>query len=78
VLAVASLVLAGVIRYFATRDASGKPQWPAIGIAIVSFALWVAALRPPAGPFDLDVNAFYAGLAALIWGAFIPVIYKGD
>jgi hypothetical protein len=76
-LAAVSLVFAGVLRFVATRDAQGKPQWAAIGIAAVSFALWVTALQPPAGPVDLGANAFYASLAALAWGTILPVFYKG-
>lgn len=79
VLAAASLLFAGGLRYLATRDPqTGEPQWPAIIIAMISFSLWVVALRPPAGPFALGANSFYAALLALVWGTVLPAIYKGD
>jgi hypothetical protein len=78
ILAVASLFLAGAVRWIATRDQNGRPQLAAVGIALVSFVLWVAALKPPTGPLDLGDNAFYASLAALIWATALPVFYKGD
>jgi hypothetical protein len=79
VLAVAALLFAGALRYVATRDPqTGLPQWPAVAIAMISFALWVLALRVPAGPFDLGENSFYAALFALLWGTVVPAFYKGD
>jgi hypothetical protein len=78
VLAAASLLLAGSIRWIATRDDDGRPQYRAVAIALFSFVLWVAALKPPTGPLDLGENAFYASLAALIWATTLPVFYKGD
>ncbi len=77
-MAAASLFLSGAIRWVATRDSSGQPQYRAVAIALVSFVLWVAALKPPTGPLDLGDYAFYASLAALIWGTALPALYKGD
>jgi len=78
VLAAASLLVAAAVRFFATRDDTGRPQWAAIAIAMVSFALWVTALAPEAGPIDLGANAFYAALAALIWATVVPIFYTGS
>jgi hypothetical protein len=78
VLALASGVLTAVIRYQATKDEAGNPQWKAIIVAIISFILWVLTLRPPVGIVDLEDNGFYVTLAALIWGVFVPYIYKGS
>lgn len=78
VLAACSLVLAAILRWRATRDATGKPQYGAVCIALVSFVLWIMALKPPSGPIDLGVNAFYASLGALTWGTVLPIVYKGD
>ena len=77
ILGAVCLLLSGVIRYLATRDANGNPQWVAIGIAIVSFILWVLALKPPAGPVDLGAHAYYATLATIIWASVLPIFYKG-
>lgn len=78
VLAVASVVLTAVIRYQATKDEAGNPQWKAIGVAVVSFILWVLTLRQPVGIVDLGADGFYVTLAALIWGVAVPYFYKGN
>lgn len=78
VLAVCWLVLAVALRWWATLDEAGKPQWAAALIALVSFGLWIVALKPPSSPIGLGANAFYASLAALLWGTVLPIFYKGD
>jgi hypothetical protein len=55
-------------------SANRQPQWAAIGIAIVSFVLWIAALPGDSSPVDLGAQAYLAGLAALIW-ATVPVFF---
>ena len=78
VLAVCCLVLAAALRWRATLDEAGKPQWAAVLIALVSFGLWIVALKPPSSPIDLGASAFYASLAALLWGTVLSIFYKGD
>ncbi len=78
ILVAACLALSIWLRYLATRGEDGKPQPAAIGIAAISFLLWVCALEPPAGPLSLGENAFLVALAALIWGTAVPYFYEGD
>jgi hypothetical protein len=78
VLAIASLVLTELLRYQATKDDVGRPQWKAIGVAVVSFILWLLALRRPVGIVDFGANTFYVTIAALTWGVFVPHLYKGS
>lgn len=68
-----------LIRYRTTLDpVTRRPQWAAIGIAIVSFLLWLTALGAPTSPIALPPDFTFAGpLAALIWGTIVPYIYKG-
>jgi len=77
ILVAACLILTIVLRHTATKDEDGKPQFIAICISIVSLLLWLTALSPPVGPFDLGPNAYLGALLALIWGVLIPAIYKG-
>jgi hypothetical protein len=78
-LAAICLLFTAALRYVATRDpATRQPQWAAVAIAVASFALWLIALRPPVGPFDLGDNYFLAALGALVWGSVVPAFYKGD
>jgi hypothetical protein len=78
VLAIASLVLTVLLRYQATKDHAGNPQWKAVAVAVFSFILWLLALRPPVGITDLGSNGFYVTIAALVWGVFVPHLYKGN
>jgi hypothetical protein len=77
-------LLTVVIRYRATLDpATGKPQWAAIGISLVSFLIWLVALggqvAPALSPITLPDGLYFVGpLAALLWGTLVPYIYKGD
>jgi hypothetical protein len=78
VLAGGCLIVSAWLRWVATRDDDGQPQLLAVGIALVSFTLWVAALKPPTGPIDLGANAVYIPLAAMVWAIVMPSLYKGD
>lgn len=72
-------VLTILIRYRATLDpTTHQPQWPAIGIAIVSFLIWLLALGVPTSPIALPADLTFAGpLAALLWGTMVPYLYRG-
>lgn len=78
----ASIILLILIRYRATQDpATGKPQFRAVGIALVSFFVWLAALAATGeglSPLSGMPGVVYAPLIALIWVIFVPFIYKGD
>lgn len=78
IIAGASLLVSGLVRFKATQSAAGRAQFGAIAIAMVSFSLWVVALRPPTGPLDLGSYSYLAALAALIWATVLPLVYKGD
>lgn len=72
-------LLTVVIRYRGTLDpATGRPDWTAIAIAIVSFLLWLTAMGGPTSPISLPAAFAFAGpLAALLWGAVVPYLYRG-
>lgn len=80
------VALTAIVRYRATRDPlTGKPQITAIGIALVSFLIWLAALGGTASgamtvsPIVLPAGLGFAGsLAALLWGTMVPYFYEGD
>lgn len=78
VLAIASLGVAGAVRFMATKEAGRGPQWAAIGIAMVSFFLWLAALPQEARPFSLGGMDHMPGILALVWTTVVPIFYKGD
>ncbi|MEM7120576.1 MAG: hypothetical protein AAF563_04815 [Pseudomonadota bacterium] len=79
ILFVACLVICVVVRYRATQDpVSKKPQWAAVIVAAVSFIIWVVVLEPPAGPVSLGEYSYLGALVAVIWGAGVPLFYKGD
>lgn len=78
ILAAACLAFAGALRWVATKGSRGTTQWLAVGIAIVSFALWLAALPAGSSPISLGEHAKIAGLLALICATVVPVFYKGD
>lgn len=69
-----------LIRYRATLDPTTKrPDWTAIGIALISFILWLTALGPPTSPIALPPSYAFAGpLAALLWGTVVPYLYRGE
>lgn len=78
ILATACLFLTLVFRYRATKSIEKKTQTIAVAIAGISFILWLLALEPPVGPFNLGENAYLAALFALIWGVGVPAFYKGN
>jgi quinol-cytochrome oxidoreductase complex cytochrome b subunit len=73
-------VLTFLIRYRGTLDpVTKRPGWKAIGIALISFLLWLTALGPPTSPIALPASYAFAGaLAALLWGAVVPYFYVGE
>jgi hypothetical protein len=73
-------LLTVIIRYRATRDATTRePQMMAVGIAVVSFIIWLAALGAPVSPIVLPKDLAFTGpLVALLWGTMVPYFYIGD
>jgi hypothetical protein len=81
--AIACIILIFVIRYRSTQDpATGRgPQFLAIGIALVSFLIWLSALAATGenlSPFKDFAWVVYAPLVALIWVFMVPMVYKGE
>ena len=70
------LVLVFVIRYFGTQpEGGGKPQLGAVLISGVAFVIWVYAMG---GQFlSFPVSQDLASLAVLVFGAVVPIFYKG-
>lgn len=73
------LIITVIVRFRATADAAGRPQIPAIVLAVISFLIWLMAIGEPTSPFPLpDSFATFGPLAALLWGSLVPFFYKGD
>ena len=72
---VACLALLAVVRAWGTADRRG-PQWMSVGIAAVSFVLWVYASGGRFLTWTMDVNL--AGLGVLVWTTLVPLLWRGD
>lgn len=72
-------VLLLIIRFRSARDpATGKPQYGAILISLLSFFIWLFAVGPPTAPFGPPLGyEFFGPLTALLWGTIAPYFYKG-
>jgi|SRR5579859_1036976 len=78
ILAAVCLLFSAAIRWNATF-ANGRPQYPAMAIAVISFVIWLAALGPPNSPLELPVGyRFVAPLCAIVWASVVSYFYKGD
>ncbi len=69
------LALLVVVRAWGTSDRRG-PQWLSVGIAAVSFVLWVYATGGRFLTWTADVNL--AGLGVLVWTTLVPALWRGD
>ncbi len=85
----AVLALVVIIRWRATMDERGRPQWGAIAIASISFVLWVAAINGNFGIFQLlspgerlsasgEIEKFIAFALTIFWTILIPAFYRPD
>lgn len=77
-LLVACILITGMIRFRATKDPqTGRPQWMAILIVIVSFVLWALSVTPGLyqTPEGLDQ---ILPLLTLAWVALAPSLYTGS
>ncbi len=79
--ALVCLVAVVLVRAWATSDrpAGRPPEWIAVAIATVSFAIWVYSLGDITRALKLDsANALIAILLVLFWTFVVPIIYRGD
>jgi hypothetical protein len=72
------LVLVFVARAFTTRDAPERlpPQWAAVGIACISFVIWIFAMPGLLQGFGIS-PPFVGSLAIAVWTFLVPYVYKG-
>ncbi|HEY2707126.1 MAG TPA: hypothetical protein VGI95_03665 [Caulobacteraceae bacterium] len=77
--AVVCVLLSMGLRYKLTQGPDGRPQWRALAVSLVAFLFWLAALGDQTSPFLLTAGARQAvALAAFLFTAVLPYIYKGD
>lgn len=76
-IAVIALVVVG-LRYFGTRPVEGgAPDWAAIGVALVSFLLYAAALGGFGIIFRTEAQTtMLLSFITVIWVAFLPYILR--
>lgn len=81
------LLLVILLRWQATRDAAGNPQWGAVAIAAVSFFLWVPTMNGSFGVMEFaetaqliswpePVQKFVPEFLLIFWTIFVPAFYK--
>lgn len=81
------LLLVILLRWQATRDAAGNPQWGAVAIAAVSFFLWVPTMNGSFGVMEFaetaqliswpePVQKFVPELLLIFWTICVPAFYK--
>ena len=84
------LILVILLRWQATRDAAGNPQWGAVAIAAISFFLWVPTLD--GGSFGIleflnavgwvdwtpAIQKFVPEVLLIFWTLLIPAFYKPE
>ena len=73
------LVALVALRTVGTRDpATGKgPQWTAITLSIISYAIWIYTLGGPFAAFGIH-DPTIGRLLVMGWTFFIPIFYRGD
>jgi hypothetical protein len=70
------VILVVLARAYATADPAQNvgPQWIAVGVAAVSFVIWVYVT----GAIDIPNDPTYVGpLVMLVWTFVVPYFYKG-
>lgn len=70
------LALLLVVRVWGTRGRGKGPQWPAVGVAAVSFVIWVFALDGRI--LGVSMSPDLASLLVLVWTTLAPTLYRGD
>ena len=72
------LMICVVFRTRMTRGPDGRPQWPAVAIAAVSFIIWVYVLGAHVVGFALpDQYKVWPALMLLAWTTIVPAVYTG-
>jgi hypothetical protein len=74
---IVGLIAVIVVRSSASKGLDGKPQWRAVGVATVSFAIWVYSLGHASEAFGVYVP-YLGSLLVLTWTFFLPYIYTGS
>ena len=81
------LLLVILLRWQATRDNNGNPQWGAVIIAAISFFLWVPTMGGTFGILEFATSAqwihwpesvkeFIPQVLLMFWTIVIPAFYK--
>jgi hypothetical protein len=77
--AVVCLGVCVLFRSRMTRGPNGRPQWTAVGIAAVSFVIWVYVLGAHVLGLSLPTEyKVWPALTLLAWTTVIPVFYTGS
>lgn len=74
---VVALVGVVLVRCRATRKPGVGPQWRAVGIAAVSFVVWIYSLGDVFAVCGIYIP-WVGSLLVLAWTFFIPYVYKAD
>jgi uncharacterized membrane protein len=68
-----------LVRAKATRDSAQNlgPQWVAVAVSAVSFAIWAYTMGGPFVTYHLYVG-WIGALAVLLWTFGVPYFYRGS
>ena len=73
------LTICVLFRARMTRGPDGRPQWVAIGIAAISFMIWVYVLGSHVPGLSLPAGyKVWPALMLLVWTSLIPALYTGQ
>jgi hypothetical protein len=68
------------VRAWGTRTPSGSLssiQWRAVGIAAVSFVVWIISLGHPI-IVETPISPWIGSVLLIIWSFLMPYVYKGS
>lgn len=75
---VVGLLVLLAIRVRSTRSAmTGRPQWMAVAVSVISYLVWIVVLGGPVAMRITD-DPRYAVLFMAAWTTLVPTFYKGD
>jgi hypothetical protein len=71
-------ILVIIFRYYATAKSgtNGEPNWPLLGISLVSFLVWAYFLGGAFKAFQLQIE-WVGQLGIMVWTAVAPLFYDG-
>ena len=77
--AILGLVGVFVLRWWGTADrrVGERPQWSAIAIALVSYAVWVYSLGDSFADYGVH-DPKIASLLVILWTFVVPFFYRGS